>query len=361
MASATKLFTSSDTRASFNAVAGSRESTLRDEYHDGKGVHDIHVNDPVFVKKGYTSQSMVHGVVAATKNRCVVFSNMSDVYREAKEEYERNSAKLTKEQFKVLKEGNIENVANISLQIQLRQVLNKMCQYVGFALGEAKVPSGKEAFAKQDGQLAVNRGGSVTIQADERITTGDYVVVDFDFKDFASLFLGDNDELFTRPQNCERQMKLKVKSFKESAAKYVEMVSTLYKGNWKAGDKRSLSVGLVDILCAGAPVVIGQCKSGCTKECEYIDVKLESHIAKSHMSVDLKGAEVDPSKYTTDIEIRKTFKVAAGNPAMASIAHVATAPTMASARITTTDRPAAPARDRTPTAKRPKKSAQPPK
>lgn len=376
----TGLFTPSDTKASFNAVAGVRlrslnevkettndvanangSATYNTKPHDADGVHDIHINDPVFTRKGFEAKPFVHGVLAATKNRCVVYSNLVDIYREAIDQYNAmhalndhinpvsaavggapgapahlagwhavqthitNINKLyhNKKEWDDLGDGPKRAAAK--LEIKLRQIMNKLCQFTGFALGESKVQSAHGTI-KQDGQLAVNRGGSVTVVADEQINCGDYVVVDYDWKDFQTVAEKPN-------QPIDQCMKLRLRSFNAAAERHMKLVSTLYQEVDHVGNnnRKYLSVGLVEILCAGAPVVIGQCKSGCINPSEPIDVKLESHIAKTHVSATLLEEGIMPLNLVHDTLVRQLIALKDGSLPIKH-PHLRLQPTMAKAQ-----------------------------
>ena len=319
----TELRLFSDTSVMFNA----------------QSMGDVNIHDPVVTLTGYIPKSMVVSTSEALKNRCKVVSDLRSVYHDVAKEYKKNMDEFLLSTGRYGNEDNrkrrikrdmdrffaavnddadhnpYENLvldtdspADITEMI-LRGLLHKHCHYVGFAAGESKQrhPARDPVMAHdkiKNGHIAVNRGGNVTVHADEQIDTGDYVVVDFDWKDFKIVYeeKKENDH-----KNC---MGLKVKSFKHCAARCLRVANRLrimdqfhrlpsvpgsryvheytqvqcvIRGCRRRDviDNSDIEINaFVKLFGKLAPRVIAQCKSGCTVADRMIDIKLESHIDK---------------------------------------------------------------------------------
>lgn len=302
---------------------------------------EVDNNDPLVTLTKYVPKLMTESSEAALRHRCKVQGDLRNIYRDAINEYVTNYVAYLKtkngndeddalkqvnedmEQFlKTVLESDISKVANgILVEVActetiLRGLLHKRCHYVGFAVGETR-----ERLPKRDpvmphdklknNHIAVNRGGNVTVHADEQIDTGDYVVVDFDWKDFKTIWdlikqKGDeNEEKMTtkirgRFLDGISPMKLKIKSFKHCAQLCLYKAKVLHNDPDDIIGKRKTIAqcilhGFVSekdavdrmriptmfkLFSRLTPSVIAQCKSGCTYKEKMIDIKLESHIGK---------------------------------------------------------------------------------
>ena len=332
----TELRLFSDTSVMFNA----------------QSMGDVNHHDPVVVLTGYIPVSMVQSSAEALKHRCKVQSDLRDIYRDVWKKYKENSkafydgtlnekglekrVKEDMEKFFKTEESDKnpyaidvkhseQNHADIT-ELVLRSLLRQRCHYVGFAAGESKEREPKRsppmAYDKiKNGHIAVNRGGNVTVYADEQIDTGDYVVIDFNWDDFKKVCFPKESD----PDDPNKPMKLMLKSFKCCAKRCMRIANRLrfYDQTPQLGGAETMFIGLsrgikkddvekeaaplgadgkytrrywrgfIKQFASLAPGVIGQCKSGCTVGKQNIDVKLESHIDKRHFDLEIHGMQQD--------------------------------------------------------------------
>lgn len=339
---------------------------------------DVDMHDPMVTLTGYIPQSMVVSSEAALRHRCKVQSDLRHIYHKTIDDFKENSKKYytkTKEGFSsaqinqmidrelklffnfVGALGPLDKLSDTQAEREsddvwtlphitetiIRGILQKRCHYVGFAAGETRqrLPARDPVMPHdrlKNNHIAVNRGGNVSVHASEQIDTGDYVVVDFDWKDFYNAWKG-NDESGGSASD-QAPMKLRVKGFKkcaenclqnavllkgdhdlEAAKKIhciIQGVETLGKFEMKLPDVVKTYAGL-------APRVIGQCKSGCVgtdkgahPQSRIIDVKLESHIDKrsfnaisreSHLYEELGDTHFITAKFIKYYDVNDTTRL----------------------------------------------------
>lgn len=308
---------------------------------------EVDNNDPMVTLTTYMSMSMVPSHEAALRHRCKVQSDLRNIYRCVINEYIKNSlAYFTsrprgpgvghrtplnrvqhdmKEFLRCVNEKHYTPNQRLPVtstgvtETILRGLLRQRCHYVGFAVGETRERHPKRdpvmAHDKlKNNHIAVNRGGNITVKADEQIDTGDYVLVDFDWEDFGKVWneLKEGDGSVSESAlSAFGKMKLKIKSFKKCARRCLHVASQLklmdnnipsrtrneaFNAYTQAQsvihgfavDSKELNrvdhPNFVKLFSSLAPSVIAQCKSGCTKgsasDKQMIDIKLESHIDK---------------------------------------------------------------------------------
>lgn len=308
---------------------------------------EVDNNDPMVTLTGYISKSMVLSQEAALRNRCKVQSDLRNIYRCVINEYIKNSVAYftsrprgpgvghrtplnrvqhdMKEFLRCVNEKHYTPNQRLPVtstgvtETILRGLLRQRCHYVGFAVGETRERHPKRdpvmAHDKlKNNHIAVNRGGNITVKADEQIDTGDYVLVDFDWEDFGKVWneLKEGDGSVSESAlSAFGTMKLKIKSFKKCARRCLHVASQLkpMDNNIPSRTRNeafnaytqaqcvihgcavgSKELDLIDhpnfvkLFASLAPSVIAQCKSGCTKgsasDKQMIDIKLESHIDK---------------------------------------------------------------------------------
>jgi len=325
---------------------------------------EVDNNDPMVTLTGYISKSMVPSHEAALRHRCKVQSDLRNIYRCVINEYVKNSKTYFQSTTAGVKPDPANAAGHVAMEpmervnhdmkkffecvnaeteaVQnaiyyaghdphqtvtpidvtetiLRGLLRKYCHYVGFAVGETRerLPKRDPVMAHdklKNNHIAVNRGGNITVKADEQIDTGDYVLVDFDWKDFGEIWGKlEGEKVAESALSAFGPMKLKVKSFKKCAHRCLRVASRLKVRDDEIGNQinnddteytqaqcviRGCKINsdklncidhpnFVKLFSSLAPSVIAQCKSGCTKgdasgktHKHMIDIKLESHIDK---------------------------------------------------------------------------------